>query len=106
MLALTKANLIDGTGRPPLPGSTVVIDKGVFTAVGREVKYPAEAEVIDLHGLTIMPGLIDCHVHLGGLTVDRPGKAIGKVSLGDMASFSGTTRATTLVEDGWQSKTA
>jgi enamidase len=34
-----------------------------------------------------MPGLIDCHVHLGGLTVDQPGRAIGKVSLKDMASF-------------------
>ena len=34
-----------------------------------------------------MPGLIDCHLHLGGLTVDQPGKAIGKVSFMDMASF-------------------
>ena len=87
VLALIKANLIDGTGRPPLADSTVVIDNGVFTAVGTEVEYPAEAEVIDLHGLAVMPGLIDCHVHLGGLTVGRPGRAIGKVSLGDMASF-------------------
>jgi enamidase len=34
-----------------------------------------------------LPGLIDCHLHLGGLTVDQPGKAIGKVSVKDMASF-------------------
>jgi imidazolonepropionase-like amidohydrolase len=34
-----------------------------------------------------MPGLIDCHLHLGGLTVDQPGGAIGKVSFKDMASF-------------------
>jgi enamidase len=34
-----------------------------------------------------MPGLIDCHLHLGGLTVDKPGKAIGKISFIDMASF-------------------
>jgi enamidase len=34
-----------------------------------------------------MPGLIDCHLHLGGLTVDKPGLAIGKVTLTDMVSF-------------------
>ena len=87
MLVLTNAYLIDGTGRPPLPNSTVLIDGAAFVGAGHELSYPADAEVIDLHGLTVVPGLIDCHVHLGGLTVDRPGKAIGKVSLVEMASF-------------------
>ena len=43
--------------------------------------------MINLHGLTVMPGLIDCQLHLGGLTVDDPGNAIGKLSFVDMISF-------------------
>jgi len=64
-----------------------VINDNRFEHVGSEIGYPDDANVINLHSLTIMPGLIDCHLHLGGFTVDKPGKAIGKVSFMDMASF-------------------
>jgi imidazolonepropionase-like amidohydrolase len=87
VLALTGATVVDGTGQPPTRGCTVIIHGGVFAEVGHDVSCPADATVIDLNGLTVMPGLIDCHVHLGGLTVDKPGRAIGRVSFADMASF-------------------
>ena len=87
MLALTNARLIDGTGREPIENTAVVIDGNRIENVGPVTDYPANTQVIDLRGLTVMPGLIDCHLHLGGLTIDQPGKAIGKVSLRDMASF-------------------
>jgi len=79
--------LIDGTGRDPVQNASIIIDSNHIKDAGLATSYPDNANVIDLRGLTVMPGLIDCHLHLGGLTVDRPGKAIGKVSLIDTASF-------------------
>ena len=87
MLVLTNVTLIDGTGCRPIQKATVVIEGNRFEHVGSEISYPEAANVINLHSLTAMPGLIDCHLHLGGLTVEKPGKAIGKVSFIDMASF-------------------
>jgi enamidase len=65
----------------------IIIDGKRIKNVGLVTSYPDNTNVVDLRGLTVLPGLIDCHLHLGGLTVDQPGKAIGKVSLKDMASF-------------------
>jgi len=87
MLIFNNANLIDGTGCEPIQNAMVIIKGSRFEHVGSAINYPKDANVIDLHGLTVMPGLIDCHLHLGGFTVDKPGKAIGVVSFMDMASF-------------------
>ena len=87
MLVLTNVNLIDSTMGKAVQKTTVVIRGNRFEHVGLEISYPEDANVINLHGLTVMPGLIDCHLHLGGLTVDKPGKAIGKLSFVDMISF-------------------
>ena len=64
MKVITGGLLIDGTGREPIPGTSVVIDDGGrVTHAGKLDAFPADAEVIDVSGKTIMPGLIDCHVH-------------------------------------------
>lgn len=58
--------VIDGTGRE-LAGRALVVTEGrTIRAVGTapEVTAPPGAEVIELPGCTLMPGLIDCHVHL------------------------------------------
>jgi imidazolonepropionase-like amidohydrolase len=57
--------LIDGTGGAPLPNSVVVIDGGRIQAVGARgsVTYPANARVIKADGMTVLPGLIDAHIH-------------------------------------------
>ena len=58
--------LIDGTGRPPIDNSVIVIQTGKFQAVGRsgEVAIPADAQVIDVRGKSVLPGFIDGHGHL------------------------------------------
>ena len=64
MKAITGATLIDGTGSDPVTGATVVIgDDGRIEKVGRGVPLPRAVDVIDVDGRTVMPGLIDCHVH-------------------------------------------
>jgi imidazolonepropionase-like amidohydrolase len=87
VLNLTNGRLIDGTGRDPIEKISITIDGNRIKSVEPVSSYSDKTDVIDLSGLTVMPGLIDCHLHLGGLTVDQPGKAIGKISLKDMASF-------------------
>src|SRR3954468_3583465 len=66
VLVLEGATLIDGTGRPPVPDAVVVIDGNRIRAAGPrgQVSAPAGAQVIRLAGRTILPGLIDGHVHL------------------------------------------
>jgi len=87
MLVLTNGTLIDGKGFEPIQKATVVIKGNRFEYVGSGIKYLENVNMIDLRNFTIIPGLIDCHLHLGGLTIDKPGKAIGKVSLIDRVAF-------------------
>ncbi len=66
VLVVQGGRLIDGTGRPPIENSVIVIQAGKFQAVGRscEVSIPADAQVIDVKGKTVLPGFIDGHGHL------------------------------------------
>ena len=65
-LAIVGGLLIDGHEGPPLPGGIVLVNGDRIVAAGsREaLAVPAGAEVIDATGMTVMPGLIDVHVHL------------------------------------------
>ncbi len=64
--AYEGARLIDGKGGAPLDNATVVIDGAKIVAVGRtgEVQVPAGATRVSLAGKTVMPMIIDAHVHL------------------------------------------
>ena len=65
-LVLVGGTLIDGTGRNPINDAVIVIEGSRITAVGSrgQVSYPANARVIRTDGRTILPGLVDPHVHL------------------------------------------
>ena len=66
VLVLQGGTLIDGTGRAPVADSVIVVEGTRITAVGTrgQVATPASAMVIRLDGRTVLPGLIDGHVHL------------------------------------------
>ena len=66
VVALTGVNLIDGTGAPARSGQTVVIRDGRIEAVGPSgsTAIPEGAEVLELEGHTVIPGLIGLHDHL------------------------------------------
>ena len=68
LIAIVGATLIDGTGKPALSDSVVVIRGERIIAAGKRdaVKVPAGAEVVDAKGLTLVPGLIDSHFHIDG----------------------------------------
>ena len=62
-LVLVGATLIDGTGAEPLRGRAVVVEGGRIAAVVDAAQAP-RGDRVDLAGHTLLPGLINCHVHL------------------------------------------
>jgi len=64
---LENATLIDGTGRPPIEGASVLIsgDRIVRVAQGT-ISVPPEVRRIDVSGQYLIPGLMDMHIHLQG----------------------------------------
>jgi len=66
------AQLIDGNGGNPIADGVVVVEGDRITAAGTasEVAVPAGAEIVDVSGKTVMPGLFDCHAHLAYTTID------------------------------------
>ncbi|MGH9349697.1 MAG: amidohydrolase family protein [Vicinamibacterales bacterium] len=65
-LAVVGGFLIDGFGGPPKPNAVVLVEGDTIVAVGEEgrLAVPPGAKVVDANGFTVMPGLIDTHVHL------------------------------------------
>ncbi len=63
--ALVGGRLIDGFGGPPIANSVILVDGERITAVGTvgALAIPAGAEVISTEGMSVLPGLWDCHVH-------------------------------------------
>ncbi|WP_327145429.1 amidohydrolase family protein [Nocardia sp. NBC_01327] len=83
--AFTHALLIDGTGAPAVSDATVVVTGDTIAAAGADAPIPEGATVVDLGGRTVMPGLIDAHVHLGGLGFGSRPAFGGRAATGDYA---------------------
>lgn len=66
MIILKNVLLIDGTGSAPIPNACVSVEGKYIKAVGQNLPIPIDAVVIDFAGRTLMPGLTDAHIHLGG----------------------------------------
>jgi imidazolonepropionase-like amidohydrolase len=67
-IAIRCGTLIDGTGSDPVRNATLVIEENTIAGIRRDGEVPRGAEVIDASALTVMPGLIDSHVHLMSTT--------------------------------------
>ncbi|MCA9878786.1 MAG: amidohydrolase family protein, partial [Thermomicrobiales bacterium] len=65
--ALVGASIIDGTGAPARTGLAVLVQDGRILDVTAAAHLPEDTQRVDLTGLTLMPGLIDTHVHLLGM---------------------------------------
>jgi imidazolonepropionase-like amidohydrolase len=65
-LILTNARLIDGTGEDPREGVTVVVEDGRIASVREDASgvQRKDDQVVDLEGRTLLPGLINAHMHI------------------------------------------
>jgi imidazolonepropionase-like amidohydrolase len=90
MLALANATLIDGSGAPPRSGVTVTIEDGRIVSADA-TPPPQSAHVLDLGGRTLLPGLVDAHVHLSSL---------GRDVSGDLQEYGLAQAARSMLEGG------
>jgi imidazolonepropionase-like amidohydrolase len=66
MLAIVGGTLFDGSGRDLLEHAAILIEGNIFKEVGQKdrIGLPEGCEIIDVTGKTLIPGMIDTHVHL------------------------------------------
>ena len=75
VVVLRHVRVIDGTGAAPRDDQTIVLSHGLITATGNAAttQVPAGAQILDLAGRTVMPGLVMLHEHMfyptGGVSI-------------------------------------
>ncbi len=66
VVALVHVRVIDGTGAPPREDQNVILSQGKIQSISdaSSVNIPHGAQVVDLHGSTVIPGLVGMHDHM------------------------------------------
>ena len=66
VIALEHVRVIDGTGTPARDDQTILLVKGKIGSVGdsTSASVPKDAQILDLHGYSVMPGLVGMHDHM------------------------------------------
>ena len=70
-IVIHAGTLLDGVSETPRSKVSVLIHDDRITGIEPGFVSPAGAQVIDLSGQTVMPGFIDCHVHIAGKLPSR-----------------------------------
>jgi imidazolonepropionase-like amidohydrolase len=94
--AYVGATLIDGTGRPPIADSVIVIQGDRIAALGgqSDIRVPDGASKVSLKGRYVIPGLINTHVHLASPPLPEVAKAYLRREL-----YSGVTTVRDMAGD-------
>ena len=96
VIALTNVRVVDGTGAPPRESQTIVLRNGRIAEVGpsAQVRPPAGAQVMDLRGHTVIPGLVGMHNHTFYTTSNRQAQISTTAPLMYLGSGVTTIRTT------------
>jgi imidazolonepropionase-like amidohydrolase len=97
--------LIFDAEKPAISPAGIVITNGKVTAVGKDITAPAGAEQIDLSNYTVLPGLVDAHIHIWsgpfGASVSEPLAALRGSKAMSYALSSGVVGARVLATQGF-----
>lgn len=97
VIALTNAQVITMEGDEVIDNGTIIISEHMITAVGHDIEVPDGAEVIDCHGKTVMPGIIDAHAHSGnfryGLSPQKQWEYYANLAYGVTTSHDPSTNS-------------
>jgi imidazolonepropionase-like amidohydrolase len=94
-VAFKNVRVFDADGKTFQADQTVVVEKGRIAAVGpaASVKVPAGAQVFDGKGKTLLPGLWDCHMHVGNDYTGLQELSMGVTSVRDPGNDDSLTLA-------------
>jgi hypothetical protein len=71
ILTVTKGAIANGT---------VLLRDGKIAAVGTNVAVPPDAEIVDVSGRFVSPGLVDCHSHIGNDSINEGGTTVSSMT--------------------------
>ncbi|MDK2917666.1 MAG: hypothetical protein PWQ37_399 [Candidatus Petromonas sp.] len=79
--------LLDGTGKPPVEDAGMLVEGKTIKKVGKAVEFEVseDTKVVDLTGKTVMPGMINSHIHITMEPVGNPFALITTESLAKTA---------------------
>ena len=104
MVYIRAGRLFDGTGDQVRENMVIVVAGDRIQSVGpaSAVSIPADATVVDLSHATVLPGLIDCHTHLGA-RADRYDEIYNFKDTPFQSAFAGVVNARKTLEAGFTS---
>ena len=93
LVALSRVDVIDGTGTSILTGQTILIENGFIKTIAPSQSFniPPEARVLELEGHTVIPGIVGTHNHLHMPRVPFMGLAASRLYLGSGVTTIQTT---------------
>ena len=103
-LVIHAGTLLDGVSRSPKYQVSILVHDDRITNVVAGFVKPAGAKIIDLSGETVMPGFIDCHVHMSALLPSRANALEYAFTHNDIdRAFDGARFASAMLQQGFTS---
>jgi imidazolonepropionase-like amidohydrolase len=103
-IVLHAGMLIDGIADTPRSHVSVVVRAGKIVSIEEGFVAPAGAEAVDLSHATVLPGLIDCHIHISALLPSRTNATEYSLTHSDIdRGFDGALFARRLLQQGFTS---
>ena len=103
-VVIHAGTLIDGVAAAPRHNISILIHDDRITAVEAGFKTPTGAEIIDLSTQTVLPGFIDCHVHIAGKLPSRVNATEDWLTHSDLdRAFDGAVFTRAMLQQGFTS---